>query len=147
MQPNSEPPAFRGEDGAAEYNCAQFRNSFPEYERGITSVDIAGSENGSFSVRHEDGAATAFYDAARYNAPRGEYASYQDTNGGSWYAVHGEASVERRPVYEDGKPVYDGENVRTVTVESVRYKTTPERYGEPKERGDNKKPKPPRRKR
>lgn len=147
MQPNSEPPAFRGEEGAAEYNCAHFRNSFPEYERGIISVDIAGSENGSFSVRHEDGSATAFYDAARYNAPRGEYASYQDTNGGSWYAVHGEASVERRPVYEDGKPVYDGGNVRTVTVESVRYKTTPERYGEPKERGDNKKPKTPRRKR
>lgn len=145
MQPNSEPPAFRGEEGAAEYNCAQFRNSFPEYERGITSVDIAGSENGSFSVRHEDGTAAAFYDAARYSAPRGEYESYEDINGGNWYAVHGDAAVERRPVYEDGKPVYDGDNVRTVTLESVRYKTTPARYGEPKARSGN--PNPPRRKR
>lgn len=145
MQPNSEPPAFRGEEGAAEYNCAQFRNSFPEYEREITSVDASGAENGNFAVGHEDGSATAFYDAARYSTPRGEYESYEDVNGGSWYAVRGEASVERRPVYEDGKPVYDGENVRTVTVESVRYKTTPARYGEPKARGGN--ISPPRRKR
>ena len=145
MQPNSEPPAFRSEEAASEYNCAQFRNSFPEYEREIASVDASSAESGSFSVKHEDGSATAFYDAARYNTPRGEFESYEDANGGSWYAVHGDATVERRPVYEDGKPVYDGDNVRTVTVESVRYKTTPVRYGEPKARRGN--PSPPRRKR
>lgn len=145
MQPNSVPPAFADGEDAAEYNCAQFRNSFPIYEREVTSVDTSGAEGGSFSVKHEDGSATAFYDAARYNTPRGEFESYEDANGGSWYAVHGDATVERRPVYEDGKPVYDGDNVRTVTVESVRYKTTPVRYGEPKARSGN--PSPPRRKR
>ena len=137
MQTNSAPPAFADGEDAAEYNCAQFRNSFPEYEREITSVDASGTESGYFAVGHEDGSATAFYDAARYGAPRGEYESYEDINGGNWYAVHGDATVERRPVYEDGKPVYDGENVRTVTVESVRYKTTPARYSGPKARSGN----------
>lgn len=61
-------------------------------------------------------------------APRGDYQVYEDSRGGQWYAIHGEASVDRKPVYEDGKPVYDGDSVRTVSVESVRYRSTPERY-------------------
>lgn len=65
--------------------------------------------------------------------------------GQQWIAVHGDPAVERRPVYEDGKPVYDGENVRTVSVESVRYKSTPSRFGEPEQRKDIE-PKPPKRK-
>lgn len=44
--------------------------------------------------------------------------------------------MERKPVYENGKPVYDGESVKTVSVETVRYKSTPSRFGEPKQRGD-----------
>jgi len=40
-------------------------------------------------------------------------------------------------VFDHGKPVYDGENIRTVTVESVRYKSTPSRFKEPEKRADN----------
>ena len=87
-----------------------------------------------------------FYDTARYAPPHGDYQVYEDVNGSQWYAVRGEAAVERKPVYEKGKPVYDGENVRTVSTETVRYKSTPSRYGEPKSRG-NTDSKPPRRKR
>ena len=52
-------------------------------------------------------------------------------------AIHGDPAVERKPVFEDGKPVYDGENVRTVSVESVRYKNTPSRFKEPEKRPDS----------
>lgn len=45
--------------------------------------------------------------------------------------------MERKPVFEDGKPVYDGENVRTVSVESVRYRNTPSRFKEPEKRPDS----------
>lgn len=38
---------------------------------------------------------------------------------------------------EYGKPVYDGENIRTISVESVRYKSTPSRFKEPEKRPDN----------
>ena len=49
--------------------------------------------------------------------------------------------MERKPVFENGKPVYDGDNVRTVNTETVRYKTTPSRYAEPEARdGDSKAP-------
>ena len=44
----------------------------------------------------------------------------EDVRGQQWIAIHGDPAVERKPVFEDGKPVYDGENVRTVSVESVR---------------------------
>ena len=73
----------------------------------------------------------------------GPHAVVNASDGSQWYqmstaasgtAVHGEAAVERKPVYENGKPVYDGENVRTVSTETVRYKSTPSRYGEPKSR-------------
>ena len=40
------------------------------------------------------------------------------------------------PVFENGKPVYDGDNVRTVNVDTVRYKAAPSRYGEPEARND-----------
>lgn len=53
--------------------------------------------------------------------------------------------MDRKPVYEDGKPVYDGDSVRTVSVESVRYRSTPERYAEPKKR-DHSSAKSPKRK-
>ena len=89
---------------------------------------------------------TMFYDTAQYAPPRGDYQVYEDVHGSQWYAVHGEAAVERKPIYENGKPVYDGDNVRTVSTETVRYKSTPSRYGEPKSRGDSG-IKPPRRRR
>ena len=60
-----------------------------------------------------------------YQAPRGDYHVFEDSGGGQWYAIPGTAAVERRPVYEDGKPVYDKDVLRTVNVETVRYPTTP----------------------
>ena len=87
-----------------------------------------------------------FYDTSQYAAPRGDYQVFEDARGGQWYAIRGEAAVERKPVYQDGKPVYDGDSVRTVSVETVRYKNTPSRFGEPKPRNHGE-IKPPRRKR
>ena len=42
--------------------------------------------------------------------------------------------VERRPVYEDGRPVYDGDKLQTTTVETMRYKSTPSRHTQPQKR-------------
>ena len=74
---------------------------------------------------------------ARFAAPRGDYQVYEDVRGQQWIAIHGDPAVERKPVFEDGKPVYDGENVRTVSVESVRYRNTPSRFKEPEKRPDS----------
>jgi hypothetical protein len=88
-------------------------------------------------VRHADGSGTAFYDQTRYQAPRGDYKTYEDNRGGQWYAIPGTPTVERRPVFENGKPVYDGETLKTVNVESIRYKTTPAKFEKPKKRDTN----------
>lgn len=145
MQQQAEAPAFEQGDAASAYNQAVFRDFMPGYEQQVAQVDSSHREEGHFEVRHADGSGTAFYDTARYSAPRGDYQVYEDNRGQQWIAVHGDPAVERRPVYEDGKPVYDGENVRTVSVESVRYKSTPSRFGEPEQRKDIE-PKPPKRK-
>ena len=131
MNPYAEVPPYEAGADAVAYNQAQFHSFMPGYESPITTVDGSMSDQGQFEVRHEDGSGTRFYDSAQYSAPRGDYQTYEDANGHQWYGIHGEAAVERRPVYENGQPVYDGDNVRTVNVESVRYKTTPTRYGEP----------------
>ena len=131
MNPYAEVPPFEAGADAVAYNQAQFHSFMPGYESPITTVDGSMSDQGQFEVRHEDGSGTRFYDSAQYSAPRGDYQTYEDANGHQWYGIHGDAAVERRPVYENGQPVYDGDNVRTVNVESVRYKTTPTRYGEP----------------
>ena len=109
-------------------------------------MDGSQRADGHFEVRHGDGSGTMFYDTARYSPPRGDYQVYEDARGSQWYAIHGDPAVERRPVYENGKPVYDGENVKTVSVETVRYRTTPSRYGDPTPRGEME-IKPPKRKR
>ena len=132
MNPYANPPMFEAGDAASEYNCAQFREFMPGFEQEITSVNS--TDDGHFEVLHGDGSGTAFYDVGRYNTPRGDYETYEDSSGNSWYAVHGDAAVERRPVYEDGKPVYDGDNVRTVSVETVKYHGTPSRFDEPSKR-------------
>ena len=131
MNPYAEVPPFEAGADAVAYNQAQFHSFMPGYESPITTVDGSMSDQGQFEVRHEDGSGTRFYDSAQYSAPRGDYQTYEDANGHQWYGIHGDAAVERRPVYENGQPVYDGDNVRTVNVESIRYKTTPTRYGEP----------------
>lgn len=131
MKPNAEIPSFEAGDAATDYNQALFGNFMPGYEQPITNVDASNADNGYFEVRHEDGSGTRFYDAVQYQVPRGDYQSYEDSNGNSWYGVHGDAAVERRPVYENGQPVYDGDRLRTVNVSCVHYKNTPSAYGTP----------------
>ena len=131
MKPHAETPSFESGEGVADYNQALFQNFMPGYEHPITSVDDSHVDNGHFEVRHEDGSGTRFYDATQYQAPRGEYQTYEDSNGNSWYGIHGEATVDRKPVYENGQPVYDGDRLRTVNVPGVRYSNTPTAYGTP----------------
>ena len=131
MKPHAETPSFESGEGATDYNQALFQNFMPGYEHPITSVDDSHVDSGHFEVRHEDGSGTRFYDATQYQAPRGEYQTYEDSNGNSWYGIHGEATVDRKPVYENGQPVYDGDRLRTVNVPGVRYSNTPTAYGTP----------------
>lgn len=137
MQQHAEAPVFEQGDAADAYNQAAFRDFMPGFEPQITQVDGTHREDGHFEVRHADGSGTAFYDTARFAAPRGDYQVYEDVKGQQWIAIHEEATVERKPVFEHGKPVYDGDNIRTVSVESVRYKSTPSRFKEPEKRTDN----------
>lgn len=137
-------PEFETGDEAMIYNQAAFREFMPGYEQQITSVDGSQRGDGHFEVRHEDGSGTMFYDTAQYNAPRGDYQVFEDRDGHQWFAVHGEPVVERKPVYDNGKPVYDERGVVSTNVESVRYRSTPSRFGDPKQRDDTQ-TKPPRR--
>lgn len=137
-------PDFETGDEAMIYNQAAFREFMPGYEQQITSVDGSQRGDGHFEVRHEDGSGTMFYDTAQYDAPRGDYQVFEDRDGHQWFAVHGEPVVERKPVYDNGKPVYDERGVVSTNVESVRYRSTPSRFGDPKQRDDTQ-TKPPRR--
>ena len=137
MQQHAQAPEFEAGEAAFDYNQAQFTSFMPGYEQPVSSVDGSSRMDGHFEVRHENGSGTMFYDTTQYAPPRGDYQVYEDVNGSQWYAIHGEPAVERKPVFENGKPVYDGENVRTVSVDTVRYKTTPSRYSEPQHRSDN----------
>ena len=116
------------------YNQAQFQTFMPGFEEPIVSVDGSAGRNGRFEVRHENGSGTRFYNATQYAAPKGDHKVYEDARGGKWYAIRGEPTVERRPVYENGKPVYEGDSVKTTTVETVRYKNVPARFDGPKHR-------------
>lgn len=136
MQQHAEAPVFEQGETASAYNRAAFQEFMPGYGQQVSYVDGSGREDGHFEVRHPDGSGTMFYDTARYDTPRGDYQVFEDSRGQQWIAVHGEPSVERRPVYEDGKPVYEGDSVKSVSVESVRYKSTPNRFGVPEQRGD-----------
>lgn len=145
MQQHAEVPQFESGEAALAYNQAQFQAFMPGYDQQVSSVDGSQRQEGHFEVRHENGSGTMFYDTAQYAAPRGDYQVFEDVNGGQWYAIRGEAAVERKPVFENGKPVYDGENVKTVSVDTVRYKQTPARFGDPKPRSHTDM-KPPRKK-
>ena len=137
-------PEFESGDEAMIYNQAAFREFMPGYGQ-VAFVDGSQSGDGHFEVRHEDGSGTMFYDTAQYEAPRGDYQVFEDRDGHQWFAIHGEPVVERKPVYDNGKPVYDERGVVSKNVESVRYKSTPSRFGDPKQRDDTQ-TKPPRRK-
>ena len=145
MQQHADVPQFEAGDAAESYNQATFQQFMPGYGEQVYQVDGSHRQDGHFEVRHEDGSGTRFYDTAQYAAPRGDYQVFEDAHGSQWYAIRGEAAVERRPVYEQGHAVYDGDKLRTESVETVRYKQTPARYSEPEKRGDIER-KPPRRK-
>ena len=136
MQQHADAPQFEAGDDAYAYNQAYFQQFMPGFDQPVSSVDGSERLDGHFEVRHENGSGTMFYDTSQFAPPRGDYQVFEDVNGSQWYAIHGEAAVDRRPVFENGKPVYDGDNVRTVNVDTVRYKSTPSRYGEPEARSD-----------
>lgn len=146
MQQHGQAPDFETGEASFAYNQAQFQAFMPGYEHQVSAVDGSGREDGHFEVRHGDGSGTMFYDTAQYAAPRGDYQVYEDVRGSQWYAIHGDAAVERRPVYENGKPVYENGSLKTVSVESVRYRAAPSRFGAVKARLKTE-IRPPRRKR
>ena len=146
MDPQAQAPRFEQGDAANAYNQALFRQFMPGYDQPAAQFTGDVGQNGRFEVRNMDGSGTAFYDTARYQAPRGEYRVVEDSRGGRWYAIQGQGALERRPVYENGKPVYDGEKIRTVMVETVRYRQLLTRHTPPEKRGDIQR-KTPRRKR
>ena len=145
MQQHADVPQFETGDAAESYNQATFQQFMPGYGEQVYQVDGSHRQDGHFEVRNEDGSGTRFYDTAQYAAPRGDYQVFEDARGSQWYAIRGEAAVERRPVYEQGHAVYDGDKLRTETVETVRYRQTPAKYSAPEKRGDIER-KPPRRK-
>ena len=134
MQPPAEAPAFEAGEEAAAYNRAMFQDFMPGYTQPVTAVEGEGRENGHFAVRHADGSGTAFYDTAIYAPPRGDYQVYEDKRGQQWIAIHGTPGVEQRPVYQDGKPVYENGSMKTVKVETVKYGSTPGKYPAPRKR-------------
>lgn len=129
----NELPEFESGNDADEYNRAQMESFMPGFDKQAVSCNTD-EENNAFEVRHEDGSGTMFYDANVYDVPRGNYNTYEDVNGNKWYAVSGESAVEKKPVYEDGKPVYDGDRLRTRTVEIVKYSGSPAKFSAPKAR-------------
>ena len=146
MQPHNDVPKFESPtDEAKAYNQAQFQSFMPGYETQPAYVDTSRARDGVIDVRHEDGSAMRFYDHTQFQAPCGDYTVYEDKRGGQWYAIPGTPVVERRPVYEGGKPVYDGDQVKTRQVEAIRYKSTLTRYADPQPRDMSEK-KPPKRK-
>ena len=145
LESAAQAPDFETGEQALAYNRASFQNFMPGFEQQVTAVDGSHREEGHFEVRHTDGSGTQFFDTSRYAAPRGDYKVYEDAKGQQWYAIHGEPAVERKPVYLDGKAVYEEGKLKTTNVETVRYKATPTRYQKPQRRPE-KPPKPPRKK-
>lgn len=145
MEPPAQAPDFETGEQALAYNRASFQNFMPGFEQQVTTVDGSHREEGHFEVRHTDGSGTQFFDTTQYAAPRGDYKVYEDAKGQQWYAIHGEPAVERKPVYLNGKAVYEEGKLKTTNVETVRYKSTPTLYQKPQRRPE-KPPKPPRKK-
>ena len=134
FEPETPAPSGGGLSPSAQYNATLFGQFMPGFDQPVVSVDSSRSADGILEVRHEDGTGTAFYDRTMYQAPRGDYHVFEDSGGSQWYAIPGTPAVERRPVYEDGRPVYDGDKLQTTTVETMRYKSTPSRHTQPQKR-------------
>lgn len=145
LEPAAQAPDFETGEQALAYNRASFQNFMPGFDQQVTTVDGSHREEGHFEVRHTDGSGTQFFDTTRYAAPWGDYKVYEDAKGQQWYAIHGEPAVERKPVYLDGKAVYEDGKLKTTNVETVRYKSTPTLYQKPQRRPE-KPSKPPRKK-
>ena len=145
MEPPAQAPDFEPGEQALAYNRASFQNFMPGFDQQVTAVDGSHREEGHFELRHTDGSGTQFFDTTRYAAPRGDYKVYEDAKGQQWYAIHGEPAVERKPVYLNGKAVYEEGKLKTTNVETVRYKSAPALYQKPQRRPE-KPPKPPRKK-
>lgn len=145
MEPPAQAPDFETGEQALAYNRASFQNFMPGFEQQVTTVDGSHREEGHFEVRHTDGSGTQFFDIARYAAPRGDYKVYENAKGKQWYAIHGEPAVERKPMYQNGKAVYEEGKLKTTNMETVRYKAAPAPYQKPQRRPE-KPPKPPRKK-
>lgn len=146
MQQHAGTPQFEEGEAALPYNQAQFQAFMPGYEgQPASGFDGSKCQEGRFEIRHEDGSGTMFYDSAQFASPHGDYNTFEDAGGNRWYAVHGTAAAVRRPVYENGKPVYGNNGVKTVSVETVSYGQMPKRFEAPKQR-DHMDIKPPRRK-
>lgn len=97
MQQHAQTPAFESGEAADAYNQSQFQRFMQGYEQQVSSVDGSRRLEGQIEVQHGDGSGTRFYDTSQYAAPRGDYQVYEDSRGGQWYAIHGEASVDRKP--------------------------------------------------
>lgn len=134
MKPNAEAPEFEQGASALAYNQAQFQSFMPGFEQKVASVDGSSRKDGKFEIRHEDGSGTMFYDVNRYSAPRGDYQVYEDVNGSQWYALKGDAAVDKKPLFKNGKAVYVDGELKTTNVETVRYKNTPSKFSKPKRR-------------
>ncbi len=138
--------AFSPDTSTAQgYNSAQFSQFMPGFTEPVTSVDTSRGGEGMLEVRTSDGGAMRFYDQTQFATPRGDHMVFEDKNGQSWYGIQGTPSVEHRPIYEQGKPVYEDGKMQTTTVEGIRYKTTPMRFEKPAVR-DMKEPRPPKKK-
>lgn len=129
-------PEFESGKDADEYNRAQMESFMPGFDKYTVSASTD-EENACFEVRHEDGSGTMFYDSDVYEVPHGSYNTYKDVNGNKWYAISGDAAVERKPVYDDGHPVYDGDRLRTKNVETVKYRGAPSKFAAPRIRSAN----------
>ncbi len=137
-------PQIELNDAVTEYNRAQFQQFMPGYEKEVSKIASDKARDGYIEVRHSDGSGTAFYDKTQYQSPRGDYQLYEDAKGGQWYAIPGKPVVERKPLYENGKPVYDEHgSVKSVSVDSVKYQATLTPFAEPSRRNshDFKRPK------
>lgn len=134
MTPHAETPQFEAGESAQAYNQSLFGQFMPSYDKPVVSFDSTRLSEGMLEVRHEDGSGTMFYDRTMYQPPRGDHKLLEDSRGGQWYAISGTPTVERRPVFEAGKPVYDGNTLKTIQVEAIRYKTTLARFSTPEKR-------------
>lgn len=134
MQPHAAIPEFETGSNSLESNQLQFQQFMPGYTQQISSIDTSRMGEGMFEVRHPDGTGTEFYDKTMYITPRGDYQTYEDKNRGQWYAITGSPTVERKPVFQDGKPIYDGDILRTINVDGIKYKTTLTKFEPPEKR-------------